>query len=106
MLSRPLDQRIREHKYRWPAKSLVFGLPVIGLQYFGDNLAAPSPRTGITIMQIVLTGWILYVAATGMITEGMMLLVSRRRSTRILLSRSSPPRCLSSAVSAGGCFTS
>ena len=78
MLSRPLDQRIREHKYRC-AQSLVFGLPVIALQYFGHKLGGSESARWIIAMQIVLTGWILFVAATGMISEGMMMLVSRRR---------------------------
>lgn len=80
MLNRPLDQRIREHKYRC-AQSLVFGLPVIGLQYFGYQLGGPESARWVTVMQIVLTGWILFVAGTGMLSEGIVLLVARRRVT-------------------------
>ena len=80
VLSRPLDQRIREHKYRC-AQSIVFGLPVIALQYFGHQLGGAESVRWITIMQIVLTGWILFVAATGMISEGVMVIVARRKIT-------------------------
>jgi len=57
----------------------VFGLPVIGLQYFGTQLGGPESARWVTIMQIVLTGWILFVAGTGMISEGIVLLIARRR---------------------------
>jgi hypothetical protein len=59
----------------------VFGLPVIGLQYFGNQLGGPESARWITIMQIVLSGWILFVGATGMLSEGFMLLVARRKIT-------------------------
>lgn len=78
MLERPLDQRIREHQYRC-AQTLVFGLPVIGLQYFGRQLGGPESTRWVTTMQVVLTGWILFIAATGMLTEGAMLLTARRK---------------------------
>jgi cation transport ATPase len=80
VLERPQDQRMREHKYRC-AQSLVFGLPVIGLQYFGRQLGGPESARWVTIMQVVLTGWILFIAATGMLSEGVMLIVSRRKIT-------------------------
>ena len=57
----------------------MFGLPVIGLQYFGAQLGGAESARWVTIMQIVLTGWIVFVAATGMISEGIVLLIARRR---------------------------
>ncbi len=80
VLARPLDQRIREHKYRC-AQAIVFGLPVIGLQYFGQKLGGPESTRWVAIMQFILTGWILFIAATGMISEGVMLIASRRELT-------------------------
>lgn len=80
MLARPLDQHIREHKYRC-AQAIVFGLPVIGLQYFGHKLGGAESARWVAIMQFILTGWILLVAATGMISEGVMLIASRRKLT-------------------------
>jgi cation transport ATPase len=78
VLARPLDQRVREHKYRC-AQALVFGLPVIALQYFGARLGGAEAPRWIAIMQIVLTGWILLVGGTGMLSEGAMLLAARRK---------------------------
>ena len=78
MLTRPLDQRVREHKYRC-AQTLVFGIPVIGLQYFGQQLGGAESTRWVAIMQVVLTGWILFVGATGMVTEGAMLIVAKRK---------------------------
>ncbi|CAN5329396.1 hypothetical protein BH09PLA1_BH09PLA1_13470 [soil metagenome] len=84
MLSRPLDQRIREQKYRC-AQSLVFGLPVIALQYFGHKLGGTESALAVTIMQIVLTGWILVAGATGMISEGIVLIAARKKLSADLL---------------------
>jgi cation transport ATPase len=59
----------------------VFGLPVIALQYFGHRLGGAESGRWVAIIQFVMTAWILFIAATGMITEGTMLLVSRRKIT-------------------------
>jgi cation transport ATPase len=75
---RPLEQRTREHKYRF-AQTLVFGLPVIGLQYFGNRLGGPESSRAVAVIEFVLTGWILAIGATGMLSEGVMLLIARRK---------------------------
>jgi cation transport ATPase len=80
VLDRPIEQRVREHKYRF-AQTLVFGLPVIGLQYFGHRLGGPESARWVVIMQAILTGWILYIGATGMLSEGAMLFAKRRAIT-------------------------
>ena len=84
VLLRPLEQRLREHKYRC-AQTLVFGLPVVALQYFGHKLGGPEAARWVTVIQVVLTGWILFVAATGMLSEGVMLIVARRKLSADLL---------------------
>src|SRR5688572_5630049 len=76
MLSRPLDQRVREHKYRF-AQAAVFGLPVLGLQYFGHKLGGPEAGKWVGLLQALLAGWVMYVGAAGMLFEGILLL--RRR---------------------------
>jgi hypothetical protein len=70
LLQRPLDQRIREYQYR-AAQSAVFGLPVLALHFFGHFLGSGADRWPI-LMQMLLTGWIVYVSATGMIFEALL----------------------------------
>jgi hypothetical protein len=76
LLDRPAEQRIREYKYRF-AQSTVFGLPVIGLQYFGLRLGGPEAAVWTGLFQAALAGWVLYIGAAGMLFEG---LVRRRLS--------------------------
>ena len=78
MLARPLDQRIREYKYRF-AQAVVFGLPVVALQLFGDRLGGPESGKWVALFQAILAGWVMYVGAAGMLFEGILLL--RRRIT-------------------------
>ena len=77
VLARPPGERVREFKYRF-AQSLVFGLPVLALHWLGPALGgAEAPRwTG--LFQTLLAGWVMYVAAVGMIFEGALLLVRRK----------------------------
>lgn len=84
LLTRPLDQRIREYRYRL-AQTLIFGLPVIGLQYFGHSLGGAEAERWVGILQAILTGWILYVAAAGMAFEGLILLLRRRPMLDLLI---------------------
>ena len=80
VLARPAGERAREFKYRF-AQSVVFGLPVLALHWLGPALGgAEAPRwTG--LFQTLLAGWVIYVAATGMIFEGAILLARRLRIT-------------------------
>jgi cation transport ATPase len=73
LLARPPDQRLREYKYRC-AQSIVFGLPVIALQYFGTSLGGPEAPRWVAILQALLAGWVMYVGAAGMLFEGAILL--------------------------------
>jgi cation transport ATPase len=82
LLARPRDQRLREYKYRC-AQSLVFGIPVVLLHYFGHLLGGAEARLWSALLQIPLAGWVMYVGAAGMLFEGLLLL--RRRVTLELL---------------------
>jgi hypothetical protein len=64
-LDRPLERRVREFKYRC-AQTFVFGIPVLALQMFGRRLGGPESERWIAILQGLLCGWIVYVAAVGM----------------------------------------
>ncbi len=79
LLVRPPEQRIREFQYRF-AQAMVFGLPVIFLQYVGPSLGGPESDKWIGLLQALLSGWATYVGAAGMLFEGMILL-SRRKPT-------------------------
>ena len=78
LMSRPPEQHVREFKYRF-AQTVVFGLPVLALQFFGPSLggAPEESRRWIAVLQALLTGWVTYVAAAGMLAEGILLLGKR-----------------------------
>jgi cation transport ATPase len=82
LLARPPHERQREHRYRF-AQALVFGVPVLALQWFGRRLGGEEQDRWIGLLQALLTGWIVYVGAAGMAFEGILLL--RRRVTGGLL---------------------
>src|SRR5439155_14755490 len=73
LLARPDEQRFREYKYRC-AQAIIFGIPVIALQLFGRSLGGPEAPRWIAILQALLSGWVVYVAAAGMIFEGLILI--------------------------------
>jgi cation transport ATPase len=77
LLTRPIDQRIREFKYRF-AQATVFGLPVLALQRYGRSLGWVEADRWVGLLQLALTGWVVYVAAAGMLFEGIVLLLRRR----------------------------
>jgi cation transport ATPase len=79
LLTRPADQRRREYKYRF-SQSVVFGLPVIALQYLGPMLGPRDAERWVGVLQALLTGWVIYVNS-GMIFEGVILLLGRRGVT-------------------------
>ena len=84
LLSRPDEQRLREYKYRF-GQAFVFGLPVLALHVYGRSLGtAESPRW-VGLFQALLAGWVLYVVAGGMLFEGLLWLLARRRVTVDLL---------------------
>jgi cation transport ATPase len=82
LLNRSPDQRVREYKYRF-AQAMVFGLPVIGLQYFGLGLGGSEAAVWVGLLQAILAGWVIYVAAAGMLFEG-LLLIRRRISPDLI----------------------
>ena len=83
-MDRSHDERRREYKYRF-AQAVIFGMPVLALQMFGTSLGGPEAARWIAILQALLSGWITYIGAAGMLFEGAVLLASRRRITGDLL---------------------
>jgi len=77
LLSRPATERAREYRYRF-GQSVVFGLPVIALQLWGDRLGGREALRWTGVFQALLAGWVIYVAAAGMLFEGILLLGRRR----------------------------
>lgn len=77
LLNRPADQRKREFQYRF-AQSAVFGLPVFALQLFGRSLGGAEADRWVSILQALLAGWVVYVAAAGMLFEGIVWLGRRK----------------------------
>ena len=84
LLDRPRADRVREFRYRF-AQSAVFGAPVIALQFLGPALGGASAFLWIGLLQAILAGWILYIAATGLLIEGAAVLLMRRRFTADLV---------------------
>jgi len=75
LVDRPIDQRIREYKYRF-AQSVIFGLPVLVLQWAGKRLGG-SPEEAerwVAALQALMGGWVVYLSATGMLVEQLLLM--------------------------------
>ena len=70
LIARPDEQRLREHKYRF-AQTVVFGLPVLALQRWGSILGPIDSIRWASVLEALLTGWIIYVNF-GMIIEGLV----------------------------------
>jgi cation transport ATPase len=77
LLSRGPQERRREHRYRF-SQAVVFGLPVIGLQLVGQRLGGDESGRWVGLFQALLAGWVVYVAAAGMVSEGIAVLCVRR----------------------------
>ena len=77
LLSRPLDQRVREYRYRF-GQSIVFGLPVIALHFWGSELGPVDSQRWSSLLQALLCGWVVYVNL-GMLFEGLIDRRLRRR---------------------------
>jgi cation transport ATPase len=86
LLDRPRSERVREYRYRF-GQALVFGLPVIGLQYFGPRLGGSPTENArwVGLLQALLAGWVMYVGAAGMLVEGILRLKLRRRASGDLI---------------------
>ena len=77
LLDRPADQRRREYQYRF-AQSVVFGLPVLALQWFGRSLGGAEAARWVAVLQAALAGWVVYVGAAGMLFESLLRLGRRQ----------------------------
>jgi cation transport ATPase len=76
LLSRPVSERAREYRFRL-GQSVVFGLPVVVLQFWGSGLGGREAAKWVGIFQALLAGWVVYVSAAGMLFEGILLLPRR-----------------------------
>jgi cation transport ATPase len=76
-LNRPAHERAREFRYRF-GQTFVFGIPVLALQWFGPRLGGAEATRWIALLQAILCGWIVYVAAIGMLVEGVFLLAAQK----------------------------
>ncbi|WP_428937968.1 hypothetical protein [Fontivita pretiosa] len=96
LLDRPIEQRVREYKYRF-AQAMIFGLPVLGLQWVGNRLGgtAEEAERWVAVLQALMGGWVVYLSATGMLVE-QVLLMSRpaRPSSRAWCGRRNIPELL------------
>src|SRR5687768_11480461 len=79
-LDRPPHQRLLEHRYRF-GQAMVFGLPVWGLQLYGRSLGGPEADRWVAVLQALLAGWVVYVAAAGMMFEGIVQVGRRKLDT-------------------------
>jgi hypothetical protein len=77
LLNRTAEERLREYKYRF-AQSVVFGLPVVALQWWGSALGPIDADRWVSLIQALMCGWVLYVNL-GMLVEG--ILIPRLSST-------------------------
>jgi hypothetical protein len=77
LLDRPDTQRLQEFKYRL-GQAAVFGLPVLALEGFGRSLGGVDSDRWVFLLQSLLAGWVVYVAAAGMLAEAILLLAGRR----------------------------
>src|SRR5437016_2553518 len=84
LLTRPLDQRRRESKYRF-AQGVVFGLPVLALQRWGTSLGPADAARWVPILQALLAGWVMYLNL-GMLFEGLLLLRRGKLTADFLVS--------------------
>ena len=85
ILNRPISERVREHKCRF-AQCTVFGLPVVALHFFGAKLGGPEAARWVGLMQALLTGWCLYLAALPMLSESLILLATGKARFELLVS--------------------
>ena len=59
----------------------MFGLPVWGLQLYGRSLGGPEADRWVAVLQALLAGWVVYVAAAGMMFEGIVQVGRRKLDT-------------------------
>ena len=84
LLDRSDAERVREFRYRF-GQAFVFGLPVVALELGGRSLGGAESDRWVSLLQALLAGWVVYVAATGMAVEGAVVLLDRRRPPAWLL---------------------
>jgi cation transport ATPase len=84
VLNRPASERLREHKYRF-AQCIVFGIPVLALQFLGPRLGGGDSGRWTGLLQSLLGGWIVYIGAVPLIAEGFLLIAQRQFKIEMLV---------------------
>jgi len=84
VLDRPDAERLREYRHRC-AQSLIFGLPVLGLELFGQRLGGPNAHLPVGGFQAILAGWIILICVTPMLIHGFFMLVRRRLTGELVI---------------------
>jgi cation transport ATPase len=84
--NRAQSEQARAHKYRF-AQSLIFGLPVLALELFGEKLGGAESARWVMLFQALLAAWVMFVGAVPMIMEN-ILAKAERRNQDIKLSSS------------------
>jgi cation transport ATPase len=104
LLARPAAERAREFRYRF-AQCLIFGAPVLALQWFGPMLSprADEASRWVSLLQAILAGWICYIGALPILVEGLIVL-RRRTSLDLLVSAAVIVAYLYSVVALSGVF--
>jgi len=77
ILNRPAAERLREHNYRF-AQCLIFGIPVLALQYLGPKLGGSDAPRWTGLLQTLLAGWTVYIGAVPLLAEGFVLMAHRQ----------------------------
>jgi len=108
LLDRPIDQRVREYKYRF-AQAVIFGLPVLGLQWARNRLGgtAEEAERWVAVLQALMGGWVVYLSATGMLVEQLLLMAQPARLfSRGLCRHRNIPELLVCVAAVGLCLVS
>ena len=71
ILNRSPAERLREHKYRC-AQSIIFGLPVLALAWFGPALGGAESFRWVGLFQLLLTAWVVFVGALGLLSDALL----------------------------------
>jgi cation transport ATPase len=79
----------------------VFGLPVVALQVWGRSLGGREAGRWVGGFQALLAGWVLYVAAAGMLFEGLLQLRRGRLRADLIVATAAAALYIYSAVTLG-----
>ena len=64
---------------------MVFGIPVLALQFLGPRLSGSDSARWTGLLQSLLGGWIVYIGAVPLIAEGFLLIAQRQFKIDMLI---------------------